>query len=41
MEVHIFAFSVVYVMSEEFGQHNKKTTKQVWQVGLLAEFVVT
>lgn len=41
MEVQIFAFSVVYVMSEEFGQHNEKTTKQVRQVGLVAEFVVT
>lgn len=35
------AFFRVYVTSEEFGQPDRKTTKQVWQVGLVAVFVTT
>lgn len=36
-----FAFFRVYITSEEFGQPDRKTTKQVWQVGLVAAFVTT
>ena len=33
-----FEFFSVYVMSQEFGHHNRKTTKQARQVGLVAEY---
>ena len=36
----VLSFFSVYVMSEEFGQRGRQKTKPVWQVGLVAEFVV-
>lgn len=41
IQVHIFAFFSVYVMSEECGHHDRQTAQQVWQAGLVAEVLVT